>query len=474
MDLLFMSKRIYLGTKEGFINGGIIVSEDGIIKKVMHTPQEVNSYLYNTESQAVFDFENMVLMPGLIDVNVHINEPGRKDWEGFSNATKAAAAGGFTTIIDRPTNAVPPTTSLAGLKAKISTARGKIFVDIGFWGGLIPENSQELLPLLRAGVMGLQCSLSRTAEPVNKEFPAITTEQLNNILSKLDDDIVIAIHAESALPQPIAANENEPKCYESFLRTRPSRMEINAVQAITELALKHRKKHFHLLNLSSSEVLCLIKDSKEKGAQLTAETCPHYLSLAAEDIEDGHTEFKTQPPIRAKSNQPALWEAIKNGCLDIIASDHSPATAGPKCLTCGRSRGNFLNAWPGISSLQLGLSIVWTHCQRYGLGMQHIYKSMCENPALLCGLERFKGKIAEGYDADFCIWDPDEEFQVSPDMLQSANKSTPYANQRLRGVVHATVVRGLHVYQQYESFGQPLGKILLRKTSQKIVKFVPM
>ncbi|KAI9590066.1 allantoinase isoform X2 [Glossina fuscipes] len=474
MDLLFLSKRIYLGTEENFINGGIIVSEDGIIRKVMRTPQEVNSYLYNTESQAVFDFENMVLMPGLIDVNVHINEPGRKDWEGFLNATKAAAAGGFTTIIDRPTNAVPPTTTLAGLRAKTSTARGKIFVDVGFWGGLIPDNLQELSSLLSAGVMGLQCSLSHTAEPVNKEFPAITTGQLHDILCKLDDNVVIAVHAESALQQPVAANENEPKRYESFLRTRPSQMEINAVQAITELALKHKKKHFHLLNLSSNEVLSLIKDCKDKGAQLTAETCPHYLSLAAEDIEDCRTEFKTQPPIRSKMNQPALWEAIRTGCLDLIASDHSPATAGPKCLTYGRTRGNFLNAWPGISSLQLGLSIIWTHCQRYGLGMQHIYKSMCENPALLCGLERFKGKIAEGYDADFCIWNPDEEFQVSPDMLQSSIKSTPYTNQRLRGVVHATVVRGLHVYQQYESFGQPLGKILLRKTSQKVVKFVRM
>ncbi|TMW39533.1 hypothetical protein DOY81_015387, partial [Sarcophaga bullata] len=296
-------------------------------------------------------------------------------------------------------------------------------------------------------------------------------QQLDALLTKLDNNILIAVHAEEPLATPIRPNEEEPKSYESFLRTRPAEMEVNAVHIVTELALKHKKKQFHLLNLSSNEVLPIIADAKAKGAQITAETCPHYLSLAAEDIEDCHTEFKTQPPIRAKQNQQALWEALKTGVLDIIASNHSPATPGPKCLTYGRMRGNFINAWPGISSLQLGLPIIWTHCQKYGLGIEHIHKTMCTNPAKLCGLEKSKGIIKEGYDADFCVWSPEEEFQVDTNVLYSSNKSTPYANQRLRGVVHATVVRGLHVYQQFEGFGQPLGKIILRKNVKKIVKF---
>ncbi|XP_075159253.1 allantoinase [Haematobia irritans] len=472
MDLLFLSKRIYLGTEEGFMHGGIIVNSEGTIKKVLRSVQEVNSYLYNIESEAVFDFENMVLMPGLIDVNVHINEPGRKDWEGFLNATKAAAAGGFTTIIDRPTNSIPPTTSMTALKAKLCTARGKIYVDVGFWGGLNTKDWSEMPALIAGGVIGLQCTLVDSPEPVGKEYPAITKEQLEAVLQKVDDNVLIAVHAEEPLTIPIRANEDTPKSYESFLRTRPAVMEVNAVRTIGELAIKHKKKQFHLLNLSANEVMPIIKDCRSKGAKITAETCPHYLSIAAEDIEDCHTEFKTHPPIRARSNQAPLWESVKTGTIDIIASDHSPATPGPKCLTYGKTRGNFLNAWPGISSLQLGLSVMWTNCQKHGLGMQHIYKTMCENPAILCGLENSKGKIIEGYDADFCIWDPDAEFEVHADMLYSTNKATPYMNQRLRGVVHATVVRGLHVYQDNEGFGQPLGKIVLRKNVKKIVKFM--
>ncbi|XP_011178897.1 allantoinase [Zeugodacus cucurbitae] len=474
MDLLFLSKRIFLGTEQGFLNGGIIVDTEGIIRKILRTAQEVNTYVYNTESEAVYDFGDKVLMPGLIDANVNVSEPGRKDWEGFVTATKAAAAGGFTTIIDRPTNTIPPTTSVAALKTKSGVARGKIYVDVGFWGGLVPENAKEAEPLLGAGVIGLQCTLSPTPAPVGDAFPAINRKELEEVIEKLEDGTVVAFNAELPLKTHIAPDEEEPKKYESFSRTRPAEMEVNAVQLISQLATAYKGKHMHIMNVSSADVLPIVAQCKRAGANLTVETCPHYLTLCAEQIEDCHTEFKAQPPIRSKSNQPALWDALKNGCVDIIASNHSPATPGVKCLNYGRARGNFLNAWPGVSSLQLGLSVVWTHCQTQGLGMEHIYRLMCQNPAVLCGLSSFKSKIEEGYDADFCIWDPEEEFSVSADMLFSTNKATPYMDQRLRGVVHATVVRGLHVYQQYEGFGQPLGKVLLRKTTKKIVKFVRM
>ncbi|XP_030379170.1 uncharacterized protein LOC115627586 [Scaptodrosophila lebanonensis] len=473
MDLLFLSRRIFLGDGSNgnqLLHGGIIVNTEGTIQRVLRSSHEVNSYLYQNESEAVYDFGELVLMPGLIDANVHINEPGRKDWEGFTAATKAAAAGGYTTIIDRPTNATPATTTVQALKAKTSTARGKIYVDVGFWGGLVPDNGSELNPLLAAGVMGLQCTLCGSAPPVAEEFGAMTMEQLTAALREVDEGALLAFHAELPVSPAIPPDESAPKCYESFLRTRPPHMEHAAVEMICDLALAHPKRHFHIMNLSSSGNLPLIRSCQREGAQLTAETCPHYLTLCAEQVEDCRTEFKTWPPIRERANQASLWQELqRGGALQIISSDHSPATPGARCLTYGRERGNFLKAWPGISSLQLCLPAIWS---REELQLADVHRLMCWQPAQLCGLSSFKGRIAEGYDADFCIWAPDEQFTVSPETLYSANKATPYAAQRLRGVVHATVVRGLHVYQQYEGFGQPLGKVLLRKSSKKVVKFV--
>ncbi|XP_062140526.1 LOW QUALITY PROTEIN: allantoinase [Drosophila sulfurigaster albostrigata] len=494
MDLLFLSRRIYLGdgSHETPLHGGIIVDTEGIIRRVLRTPQEVNTYLYNTESEAVYDFGDLMLMPGLIDANVHINEPGRKDWEGFVTATKSAAAGGFTTIIDRPTNATPTTINVQALKAKTATARGKIYVDVGFWGGLVPGNSDQLLPLLAAGVMGLQCTLCGSAPPVGDEFAAINERQLSEAIKLLNEaaetEALIAFHAElpqqqqqQQPPQTTQSNATESKSYHSFLTTRPPQMELSAIKLICQLAEQQPQRRFHVMNLSCAAALPLLQQSQQRGAQLTAETCPHYLALCAEDIDDCHTEFKTWPPIRERSNQLPLWQALlqpAGGALQLIASDHSAATPGARCLTYGRQRGDFINAWPGISSLQLSLPIVWTRGQQLEqleerLTLADVHRLMCWEPAKLCGLEKFKGRIAEGYDADFCIWNPDEEFTVSQDAMHAANKSaSPYAGQRLRGVVHATVVRGLHVYQQFEGFGQPLGKVLLRKSSRKVVKFV--
>ncbi|XP_034480050.1 allantoinase [Drosophila innubila] len=489
MDLLFLSRRIFLGdgSQETPLHGGIVVDTEGIIRRVLRTPQEVNTYLYNTESEAVYDFGDLLLMPGLIDANVHINEPGRKDWEGFATATKAAAAGGITTIIDRPTNATPTTVNVQALKAKTSIARGKIYVDVGFWGGLVPGNKDQLVPLLAAGVMGLQCTLCGSAPPVGEEFAAVNEAQLMEALKQLTDaaetEAVIAFHAELPLEEQVQqkdsseSSESSTKTYASFLSTRPASMEVSAMQLICEVAVKHPQRRFHVMNLSSAETLPVLQQCQQHGAQLTAETCPHYLSLCAEQVPDCGTEFKTWPPIRERNNQAALWQALlcPKGSLQLIASDHSAATPGARCLTYGRGRGNFMNAWPGISSLQLSLPIVWTRGMQLQqpLSLSDVHRLMCWQPAQLCGLSSFKGRIAEGYDADFCIWSPTEEFTVSVEDLHAANKSaTPYAGQRLCGVVHATVVRGLHVYQQFEGFGQPLGKILLRKSSHKVVKFV--
>ncbi|XP_017074214.1 allantoinase [Drosophila eugracilis] len=485
MDLLFLSRRIFLGedSQNSLIHGGIIVDTEGIIRKVLRSPQEVNTYLYNTESESVYDFGDLVLMPGLIDPNVHINEPGRKDWEGFVTATKAAAAGGYTAIIDRPTNATPPTVSVAGLKAKTSTARGKIYVDVGFWGGLVPGNGDQLAPLLNAGVMGLQCTLYGSASPVSEEFPAVNEAQLEEALSRLDKDqdegeAVIAVHAELPPSIEIHPNEEAPREYGTFLATRPPDMEISATQMLCRLACRHPRRCIHIQNASSGDCLPLVEECRRQGGNLTLDTCPHYLALAAEDVPECGTEFKTWPPIRERRNQEKLWkEALKlGGAIRMIGSDHSPATPGARALTCGRGRGNFLKAWPGINSLQLSLPVVWTAANQRGfpLTIADIHRLMCQEPARLCGLSASKGRIAEGYDADFCVWSPEEEFTVGPELLYTATKATPYTGQRLRGVVHATVVRGLHVYQQFEGFGQPLGKVLLRRSGRKLVKFVSM
>ncbi|KAH8397439.1 hypothetical protein KR222_004064, partial [Zaprionus bogoriensis] len=395
-----------------------------------------------------------------------------------------------TATVHARSNATPTTTTVQALKAKTATARGKIYVDVGFWGGLVPGNEDQLLPLLAAGVMGLQCTLCCSAPPVGEEFAAINEQQLRQALGQLKDaaetEAVIAFHAElPPLQPPLQPAAAECKSYASFLRTRPATMELAAVRLICQLATKQPAQRFHVMNLSSGEALPVLDECRAKGAQLSAETCPHYLALCAEQVPDCATEFKTWPPIRERSNQQALWAGLmqpEQSALQLIASDHSAATPGARCLTYGRGRGNFMNAWPGIGGLQLSLPVVWTRGgqlqqradgKQQQLSLADVHRLMCWQPAQLCGLASFKGRIAEGYDADFCIWNPEEEFSVAPEELHAANKSaTPYAGQRLRGVVHATVVRGLHVYQQYEGFGQPLGKLLLRKSSRKVVKFV--
>lgn len=306
----------------------------------------------------------------------------------------------------------------------------------------------------------------------------------NTITKKRFPSFLLQFHAELPLAQPVQPNEELSKNYANFLSTRPAAMELSAVQLICRVAQEHLEQRFHVMNLSCAAALPLLEQCRHgQGAQLTAETCPHYLALCAEQVPDCGTEYKTWPPIRERSNQAPLWRALLQGSqvLQQIGSDHSAATPGARCLTYGRGRGNFMNAFPGIAALQLSLPVVWTRAQQEQaegqkppMSLSDVHRLMCWQPAQLCGLSSFKGRIAEGYDADFCIWNPEEEFTVSPEELHAVTPkpATPYAAQRLRGVVHATVVRGLHVYQQYEGFGQPLGKLLLRKSSRKVVKFV--
>ncbi|XP_053696986.1 allantoinase [Sabethes cyaneus] len=476
MDSLFVSNRIFLNSDRypDLFAGGILVSGvDGKVARIFAQPNDVLSYLLKHDAE-VYDFGDLVLMPGLIDSHVHINEPGRTEWEGFYTATKAAAAGGFTTICDMPLNSIPPTTTMANLRTKINAARGKIFVDVAFWGGVVPGNTDELQEMIYAGVVGFKCFLCPSGV---EEFGHVGEEDVHMALQKMEGtSSVLAFHAEVECKSHQHDKDTRrcnPKKYESFLQTRPDEMEADAIELVARLSQRYDVP-CHIVHLSAARALPLIRDARENGARLTVETCHHYLSIAAEDIPDAHTEFKCCPPIRGKSNQEQLWQAVCDGDINMVVSDHSPSTPGMKLLTSGKNRGDFLKAWGGISSVQFGLPLFWTNCQRYGLKIADVVKLLCSEPAKMCGIDKIKGRLEVGFDGDICVWDPEDWFTVTRDIIEFQNKANPYMDRKLRGVVHASFIRGSPVYRATKKFGTPTGNILLKKVSRrgsKVVKF---
>ncbi|XP_055523063.1 allantoinase [Wyeomyia smithii] len=474
MDSLFVSNRIFLNSKRypDLFAGGILVSSvDGKVARIFTQPNDVLAYLVNHDAE-VHDFGDLVLMPGLIDSHVHINEPGRTEWEGFHTATKAAAAGGFTTICDMPLNSIPPTTTMANLRTKINAARGKIFVDVAFWGGVVPGNVDELQEMIYAGVVGFKCFLCPSGV---EEFQHVAEEDVHLALQKMEGTgSVLAFHAEVECKSHQHNNKkSNPKKYETFLHTRPDEMESEAIDLVARLSQRYDVP-CHIVHLSAARALPSIRNARDNGARLTVETCHHYLSIAAEDIPDAHTEYKCCPPIRGKSNQEQLWQAVCDGDINMVVSDHSPSTPGMKLLNSGKNRGDFLKAWGGISSVQFGLPLFWTNCQRYGLGIPDVVKLLCTEPAKMCGIDRVKGRLEVGYDCDICVWDPEDWFTVTQDIIEFQNKANPYMDRKLRGVVHASFIRGSPVYKATHKFGAPKGNILLKKVSRrgsKVVKF---
>jgi allantoinase len=383
------------------------------------------------------DLGDLALLPGLVDTHVHVNEPGRTEWEGFATATRAAAAGGVTTIVDMPLNSIPPTTSVAALETKRRAAAGQSFVDVGFWGGAVPGNRADLAPLAAAGVYGFKCFLIDSGVP---EFPPLSPSELDGALRTVDALFLVhAEHPAALSPTPASVR------YADFLASRPPAAETRAVATVLDAAWRTGAR-VHILHLSAAQALPLLADARRDGVRVTAETCPHYLSLSAWEVLDGATEYKCCPPIRDAANQDMLWAALGDGRLDCVVSDHSPCPAQLK-------RGDFAAAWGGIASVQLGLPVVWTQARRRGYGLADVVRWMARRPADLAGIAG-KGRIATGYDADLVAFAPDETFVVDPARLRHRHPVTPYAGRRLSGVVHRTWLRG------YPVTDEPHGRLL--------------
>ncbi|WP_327294398.1 MULTISPECIES: allantoinase AllB [unclassified Streptomyces] len=401
------------------------------------------------EGARLTDFGDDVLLPGLVDTHVHVNDPGRTEWEGFWTATRAAAAGGITTLLDMPLNSLPPTTTAANLRTKQDVARSKAHIDVGFWGGAIPSNVKDLRPLYDAGVFGFKCFLSPSGV---EEFPELDQEELARSMAEIAGfGGLLIVHAEDPHQLADAPQRSGPQ-YADFLASRPRAAENAAIEGLIALA-RRLDARIHVLHLSSSDALPLIAAAKREGVRVTVESCPHFLTLTAEEVPDGATEFKCCPPIREAANQDALWQGLADGTIDCIVSDHSPCTTDLKTP-------DFADAWGGISSLQLGLPAIWTAARERGHSLDDVVRWMSTAPAALAGLSG-KGAIEAGRDADFAVLAPDDTFTVDPAELYHRNQVTAYAGKTLYGVVRSTWLRGVRIAQDGVP-GEPVGRLLER------------
>jgi allantoinase len=438
------------------------------------------------------DYSPAVLLPGLVDAHVHLNEPGRTEWEGFWTGTRAAAFGGVTTVVDMPLNAIPPTTTVANLEEKIAAAQGKCWVDVGFYGGIIPGNAADLKPLVKAGVRDGRDHLGV------EEFPAVSSQDITKVFQELaDEPTTVMFHAEMIPPVTASVGDDvqtslpplEPSgpldAYQTFLDSRPSVFETCAILEILSLAHLAPNLPLHIVHLSAVEAIPMLREARAKGVKVTAETCFHYLSLAAESIKKGDTRHKCCPPIRDQANQNGLWDEMyeADSVIKTIVSDHSPCTPELKLLpshvpgslgsktsinSAEQNSGDFFSAWGGISSVGLGLSILWTETRRRQLDenqtLLDIVRWCCENTALQVGLEDSKGSLKVGMDGDVAVFDPEAEFEVEPSAMLFRNKCSPYQGKVLKGVAKATWLRGRLVHARDGGFGDkaaPDGKLLL-------------
>jgi allantoinase len=437
-----------------------VVVHDGRILRV-----EENVVPDCAPAVTTLDVGHQVILPGLVDTHVHVNEPGRTQWEGFETATRAAAAGGVTTIVDMPLNSVPATTSVEGLHAKRRAAEGRCYVDVGFWGGVVPGNVDQIEPLARVGAMGFKCFLSPSGVD---EFPNVTADDLRlalPVLARLNLPLLVHAELPALLRDPLAIADHgpaDPRRYQTWLHSRPPDSECAAIALLIDLAQRYGAQ-VHIVHVATSAALPALAAARGTGAHVTAETCPHYLTFAAEDIPDGATAFKCAPPIRERVEREGLWKGLASGDLDFVASDHSPCPPDLKQLESG----DFIRAWGGIASLQLGLAALWTGMADRGLDINRLAEWLSARPAALAGLAPVKGRIAEGADADLVVWDPESEALVDARALYHRHPLTPYDGARLRGEVRMTLLRGEIVFEPGRQFGPAGGRLLTRSATAR-------
>lgn len=456
--LAIKSTRVLL--KHEFKNAAVLV-DNGKITDIVEPSQIPTDY-------PVDDVGHLVVMPGLVDSHVHINEPGRTEWEGFATATRAAAAGGITTLADMPLNCIPVTTSLDAFQEKLKHINGRLYVDLCFWGGVVPGNAGELNSMIDGGVMGFKCFLIHSGID---DFPNVTEADLEMAMPILAKrGVPLLVHAEldhsgtEQEDQKSARLAAEPRSYQNFLASRPRHWENDAIALMIDLCRKHRCR-VHIVHLSSSDAIAQIAEAKSEGLHLSTETCPHYLTLCSEEIPDGDTRFKCAPPIRERENCHKLWEGLENGVIDFIVSDHSPCTPELKLL----EEGNFNKAWGGISSLQFGLSAIWTEADKRGYPLSTVVNWMSRETARFLGLASRKGALAAGFDADIVVFDPDQTFTVEASMIEHRHKVTPHEGRVFRGQVKQTYVRGHKVFENGVFADTPVGKPLLsNKLGEKL------
>jgi allantoinase len=411
------------------------------------------------EATAIPRFHRIVqcegaLLPGLVDSHIHINEPGRTEWEGFATATRAAAAGGYTTLIDMPLNCLPATTTVAALEAKRAAAEGQCLVDWAAWGGVSGHNTNDIEPLAKAGVRGFKCFL---AEPGIDGFNRVDEAELRIAGPHLaHTGLPLLVHAE--LPEVLDRVAHDLtgadwRRYETWLRSRPDEAEVEAIRLMIRLCREYGFR-LHIVHLVTAQALDDIRRAKEESLPITIETCPHYLHFASEQIPDGSTLHKCAPPIRSAENRNQLWAAVGEGLIDLIATDHSPCPEAMKC----HDAGDFQAAWGGIASVSVALPVVWTGMRVRGLTLSDLVRLMSQRPAQLACLEGRKGQIAPGYDADFVIFDPDQAFTVQPETLHTRHNLSPYIGEHLFGTVKATYLRGNPVFNGNQFADLPEGR----------------
>jgi allantoinase len=442
----FLSRRIV--TPQGIRPGAVLV--DGERIKGLVAPSEVPA------DASREDFGDVALLPGLVDSHVHINEPGRTEWEGFNTATRAAAAGGYTMLVDMPLNCIPATTNVSALEAKRRAAQGLCRVDWAAWGGVVQDNENDIEGLAQAGVKGFKCFL---VPPGIEEFSMVRESHLRAALPHVArTGLPLLVHAE--LPEFLRgwqARDEDGSLYSTWLRSRPAEAEVAAIELMLSLCREFGFR-LHIVHLATGLAFDSLRSARADGLPVTVETCPHYLHFEADHIADGATQFKCAPPIRSGPNRERLWQGLREGIVEMVVTDHSPCPPEMK----GAGKGSFHSAWGGIASLSLALPVMWTEAQKRGFSLTEIVCWMAERPAQLAGCDSRKGKIAAGYDADFVVFDPEAEFTVVPDKLYQRHPVSPYLGEKLRGRVKGTYLRGRQVFWDGEFPGDAIGREFVR------------